>query len=167
MDFVTVARFPLPQDAYVARSLLEAEDIPVFLANELTIQVHNLLSAGLGGVELRVPREHALRARRRLEEGGLVPELTVPDDPGWLRRFDRRTADWPWLGRQPVELRVAFAAAAAVGLVLLLALGVARWWGGPSAEGQAPAAMRQPRAVALPVSRTAGHAALFGTSGRF
>ena len=42
-----------------------------------------------------------VRARRRLEEGGLVPELTVPDDPGWLRRFDRRTAGWHWPIRWP------------------------------------------------------------------
>lgn len=124
MDWVTVARFTLPQDAYVARTVLQSKGIPVFLANELTIQVHNLLSSGIGGVELRVPRDAALEARRVLEDGELVPLLTVDEDPGWLTRFDQRSSRWPWLGRKPVELRLALAigGAGAVILLLLLAL---------------------------------------------
>ena len=122
MDWVTVARFTLPQDAYVARTLLQSQGIPVFLANELTIQVYNLLSSGIGGLEMRVPRDAALEARRVLEEGELVPLLTVEDDPGWLKRFDQRSRRWPWLGRKPVELRLALAIGSAVSVLLLLLL---------------------------------------------
>lgn len=129
MDFVTIAQFNLPQQAYVARSVLQAQDIPVFLANELTIQVNNAFSPGLGGVQLRVPREAALRGRRLLEEGGLVPELTVPDDPNWMTRFDRLSEGWPWIGRKPLELRLGLAIGLAAGLALLLILGLTRAFG--------------------------------------
>ncbi len=147
MDFVTIAQFNLPQQAYVARSVLEAQDIPVFLANELTIQVNNAFSPGLGGVQLRVPREAALRGRRLLEEGGLVPELTVPDDPTWLTRFDRRTEGLPWIGRQPLELRLALAIGLAAGVVLLLILGASQAM--DSAEETQPSSVHHQHHTAL------------------
>jgi hypothetical protein len=147
MDFVTIAQFNLPQQAYVARSVLEAQDIPVFLANELTIQVNNAFSPGLGGVELRVPRDAALRGRRLLEEGGLVPELTVPDDPTWLTRFDQRTEKLPWIGRKPLQLRLGLAIGLVAGLVLLLILGFSRAFGpnDSTAQTAAPAYTWTPR----------------------
>lgn len=61
MKFITIAVFPLPQNAYIIQSRLEAEGIPVFLKDELTVQTDNFLSNAIGGVKLQV-RENDIEA---------------------------------------------------------------------------------------------------------
>ena len=64
-----------PQDAYLAKALLEAEGIEVFLQDELTTQVFNFYSNALGGVKMLVPSSDADKAIALLKEGGyLLPE---------------------------------------------------------------------------------------------
>jgi len=73
---ITVMTFPLPQDAYMAKNLLESENISVFLQNEFTIQENNLYSNAVGGVNLQVIDTDAEQALKLLIAGGYIN----PDD---------------------------------------------------------------------------------------
>lgn len=51
----TIATFSKPYEAHIARSRLEAQGIPAFVADEHTITMNWLYSQAMGGVRLQVP----------------------------------------------------------------------------------------------------------------
>jgi hypothetical protein len=65
---VTVASYPTPIEAHLARGRLEAEGLTPVLADEHLVALHGLATLALGGVKLQVPSEEAARARRALAE---------------------------------------------------------------------------------------------------
>lgn len=80
MNLVTVANFSLPQDAYVLKSRLEAEDIPFYMKDELTVQTDNFLSNAIGGVKLQVREEDVNRIMPILTELGITSEKSLPPE---------------------------------------------------------------------------------------
>jgi len=82
-DWQEIQVFVYPQDAYLAKALLESEDIDVFLQDEMTIQVFNFYSNALGGVKMLVPSNKADRARELLKESGYLKD----DYKFWLHRL--------------------------------------------------------------------------------
>lgn len=74
---VTICRYSFPYEAHVARALLESEGIPVFLADEHTINMQWLYSDALGGVRLQVPEAFVERAVTLLQE---LPGSGVSDE---------------------------------------------------------------------------------------
>ena len=81
-DWITIARYPTPPEAHLARSRLEVEGIPATLANELSVL------SGFGGaesIELQVARSDVERASAILKER---PDSTSEDD---------------WASQDPVE----------------------------------------------------------------
>lgn len=73
-DWITLTTFPYPQSAHIAAAMLESEGIPVFLKDEMTIQVDVLLSPALGGVKLQVQEEYFEEAYELLKKGGYITE---------------------------------------------------------------------------------------------
>ncbi len=71
-NFVTLTTYTLANDAHLAKSVLESADIPVFLKDELTVQVHNFYSNAIGGVKLQVPESYSQKALEILTEGGFI-----------------------------------------------------------------------------------------------
>lgn len=65
---VTICRYSFSFEAHVARALLESEGIPVFVADEHTINMQWLYSDALGGVRLQVPEAFVERALELLQE---------------------------------------------------------------------------------------------------
>ncbi len=65
---VTVASYPTPIEAHLARGRLEAEGLTPVLADEHLVALHGLATLALGGVKLQVPAAEASRARRALAE---------------------------------------------------------------------------------------------------
>lgn len=65
---ITIARYSLPYEAHLAKSRLDAEGIPAFVADEHTIGMQWLYSNALGGVRLQVPEPWAEEARCILAE---------------------------------------------------------------------------------------------------
>ena len=55
---VTIARYSLPYEAHIAKSRLDSEGIPAYVADEHTINMQWLWSDALGGVRLQVPEPH-------------------------------------------------------------------------------------------------------------
>jgi hypothetical protein len=95
---VTIARFPDPVSAELARGQLDARGIPVLLDNEMGGQQ-------LGGViSLRVPKEHAAEARSLLEAGfdeepgGAQPQPAGPAEPD-------TASPWTWGAQTEPEVR--------------------------------------------------------------
>lgn len=87
MKFVTVAVFPLPQNAYIIQSRLEAEGIQVFLKDELTVQTDNFLSNAIGGVKLQVSESNVEAATQILKEQGVeLPGASEKDHKGGLKK---------------------------------------------------------------------------------
>jgi hypothetical protein len=72
---ITVATCSNPAEAMLLKSLLEANDIPAFVPDELTAQTAPNFSGG--GLHLQVADEHAVTARRLLEE---AEKTFVQDD---------------------------------------------------------------------------------------
>jgi hypothetical protein len=64
---VTVARFPNPTEAELAKTRLEEEGIPVLLLGELTATAYAGFGEMVGGIQLQVPQIDAERARRFLD----------------------------------------------------------------------------------------------------
>lgn len=72
IEWITLLNFTYPNEAYLAKSRLEADGILVFLKNEKTIQVDPLLSNALGGVKLQVPDYQYDEALEILKELGYI-----------------------------------------------------------------------------------------------
>lgn len=68
----TIMTFTLPQDAYLARSLLESEGIETFIQDELTAQVINFYSNAIGGVKLQVRESDIENGITILKNGGFI-----------------------------------------------------------------------------------------------
>ena len=58
-----VASYSFSHEAYIAKARLEAEEIPVFITDEHTINMQWLYSSALGGVRLLVPSAYEKEAR--------------------------------------------------------------------------------------------------------
>ena len=67
-EFTTVASFSFPHEAHLAQSRLEAEGIPVFIADEHTINMQWLYSNALGGVKVQVPAQFHDQAKEILAQ---------------------------------------------------------------------------------------------------
>jgi len=65
-NWVTVASFSRPVEAYLARTQLEADGITCVVSDEYLIRVDWLLSNAVGGVKLMVPVWEAERAKEIL-----------------------------------------------------------------------------------------------------
>lgn len=65
---VTISRYSMSYEAHIAKSRLDSEGIPAFIADEHTINMQWLYSNALGGVRLQVPEAYVEIARQVLEE---------------------------------------------------------------------------------------------------
>jgi len=74
-DWKKIHVFMYPQDAYLAKSLLESEEIDVFLQDEMTTQIFNFYSNAIGGVKILVPTKDADRAIEVLKDGGYIQQV--------------------------------------------------------------------------------------------
>lgn len=67
-DFVKIKVFAHSYDAYVAKAYLESEGIEVYLYDEATAQIFNVV----GGVRMMVPEKEAEKAIKLLQKGGYL-----------------------------------------------------------------------------------------------
>ncbi len=77
---VIISSYSLPYEAHIAKSRLDSEGIPSFIADEHTISMQWLYSHALGGVKLQVPEvyaEAALEVLNENRETALVEEQGV------------------------------------------------------------------------------------------
>lgn len=106
---ITISRYSFPYEAHIAKSRLDAEGIPAFVADEHTINMQWLYSNALGGVRLQVPEpfaEAALDILNEDREKDLVEavEIDVQTCPGCgsadteFHQFGRRWAFLMFLG---------------------------------------------------------------------
>lgn len=65
--FKIIAKFQYSSEAQIIKGRLEAEGIPVFLSDNLTIDTDPLVSNAIGGVKLKVLSQDALKAQHILE----------------------------------------------------------------------------------------------------
>jgi predicted RNA-binding Zn-ribbon protein involved in translation (DUF1610 family) len=65
---ITIASFPQPIEAHIAKGRLEAEGIMCFLGDEHIVSVHPFYSHAVGGVKLKVREEEAKQALAILQE---------------------------------------------------------------------------------------------------
>src|SRR5690606_29952703 len=77
-DLVVVATYSFPHEAQLARSKLDAFDIPAFVLDEHTINMQWLYSDALGGVKLAVPNSARKQALELLQEDTAIEELDEP-----------------------------------------------------------------------------------------
>jgi len=78
-DFLTVAQFLNPTDAYIVSAALEAAGIPAVVADANTVQMNQLWASAVGGVRVRVRAGRAAEARELIEAFNRG-ELALPDD---------------------------------------------------------------------------------------
>ncbi len=119
---VEIARFTYPSEARTLMALLESEDIPCYLRNELTTQ----LMAGyvdVGGARVEILESDVERAMQVMEEGGyLIPgeeeeAEQLPQVTNWTRHI-------PFLKNAPLEKQIiGFLILLAILLGLIIALG--------------------------------------------
>lgn len=74
--FSTVARFQYSTEAQIVKGRLEAEGIPVFLADQFTIETDPLVSNAIGGIKLKVYSHDTVKALRVLEN---INEYSMDD----------------------------------------------------------------------------------------
>jgi hypothetical protein len=77
---VTIAQCNLNTEAYAMRVFLEAEGIPVFLADELTVDMVWILSNAVGGIKVQVPEHLAERATALLANFTRFPNANPSTD---------------------------------------------------------------------------------------
>jgi len=80
--FVTIARYTYSSEAQIIKGRLEAEDIQVFLRDNITIDTDPLVSHAIGGVKLKVLAKDENKARDILES---ITKFSVDDDGNLIR----------------------------------------------------------------------------------
>jgi hypothetical protein len=80
-DLATVGSYQFLAEAEAARSHLEAEGIPAFLADAEVVNMDWLLGNAVGYIKLQVPRGRADAARAVLDAARQSRAERVPDDP--------------------------------------------------------------------------------------
>lgn len=75
--FKTIARYQYSSEAQIVKGRLEADGIPVFLSDNLTIDTDPLVSNAIGGVKLKVLAKDALKAQHILET---IKKYSVDDN---------------------------------------------------------------------------------------
>jgi hypothetical protein len=98
--FTTVAHYPDPIEAHIARGLLASRGIDAHLGDEHLVMANWEWRLAVGGVKLRVPQEQAMHARnilRAAESGEYVLDeeegpadahtLGPPDRESWSSRL--------------------------------------------------------------------------------
>ncbi len=68
MAWIVVQSFSFPYEAQIAKTQLEATEIPTRIENEHTINMDWLYSNALGGVRLLVPEHYADEAKALLAQ---------------------------------------------------------------------------------------------------
>jgi len=113
---ICVGSYSLPQEADVARTILESEGIECFIENENTIKANWLWSNAIGGVRILVAQPHAEEARALLDVRvpGEPPEL----QPDQAYEEDDGTA-CPKCGSQDLNYRRFSKRAVALTILLL------------------------------------------------
>ena len=112
---ITIATFTYQHEMMVLKSRLEAEDIPVFVANDLMTQVHPFYSQALGGIKVQVPEQFVDDALAIMDEAGY--EIDVgKSDPDWMRSAERELAKLPFMDQVAPPWRLALL----IGLAALL-----------------------------------------------
>jgi hypothetical protein len=79
-DQVILKNFQHRYEAEVAKTLLDANDIPSFIMADDVAGMNPLLMVGGGGVRLYVRRDHFEKALQLIENRSM-PEETLPDSP--------------------------------------------------------------------------------------
>lgn len=95
-EFKTILTFTLVNEASIARSLLESNDIPVFIKNENTIQTVSFYSNALGGVQLQVPEDLIPEAITVLTDAGYKLNAEAKESK-WLQTFDGISSGIPYV----------------------------------------------------------------------
>jgi len=62
-ELVTIARYSMPYEAHLAKARLEAEGIPVFIADEHLLSINWLYTPAVGGIKVQVPEDWVEAAR--------------------------------------------------------------------------------------------------------
>ncbi len=88
-----IQTFMFPQDAYMAKALLESAGINTLIQDEMTVQVYSLYSNALGGVKLLIRDTDLIEGKKILIEGGYLsvdrPENT--EDWVWVKKTKEKT----------------------------------------------------------------------------
>ena len=80
--FVTIARYTYSSEAQIIKGRLEAEDIQVFLRDNITIDTDPLVSHAIGGVKLKVLATDENKAREILNS---ITNYTLDDDGNLIK----------------------------------------------------------------------------------
>ena len=80
--FVTIARYTYSSEAQIIKGRLEAEDIQVFLRDNITIDTDPLVSHAIGGVKLKVLAKDENKARDILES---ITKFSLDDDGNLIK----------------------------------------------------------------------------------
>ena len=114
-QFITVTSFLLIQDAYMAKSFLESEEIEVFLKDELSTQVNPHYSNTFDGVKLQVIDSEAERALQLLIEAGYVKSNNLSNSSIFTNSFTQKI---PLINKLPIDMQLP----AFITLILLIIL---------------------------------------------
>lgn len=92
-NLVTIYTFSYPHEAAIIQGRIEADGIPTFLKDELTVQTYHFYSNAIGGIKLQVREEDAEQAIAILAEAGYKMEVPEADVRllNWLDKMKART----------------------------------------------------------------------------
>ncbi len=103
-NWITIRTFTYTHEAQLAKAVLEAGGIEVFLKDELITQIYSFYSTAIGGVKLQVRDSDYQQAQCILNESGYLPEN--PENPARITVwFDKITSRLPFIGKTAVIIR--------------------------------------------------------------
>ena len=68
MELITLKSFENPIEAHILRSLLENENIEVFIFDELSTVINPYIAYGNGGIKVKIKREDEEKALKVLKD---------------------------------------------------------------------------------------------------
>lgn len=120
-QWFTIATFLYAHEAHLAKNILEAQGIEVFLKDEWTVQINNLYSNAIGGVKLQVRPIQYDRAWMTLVESGHIQVQHTPRNI-FIEKITQFTARLPLIGRLAPTLRYILLIGALLTLVIILTI---------------------------------------------
>ena len=117
-DWTTILTFVYPHEAHIAKGILESENIPVQIRDELTAQVNNFYSNAIGGVKLLVRKNDYKKAYEILVKSGYITEEKKSKNRFWIW-FDKTSSKLPFIGNSILELRLMIVATLIIILITI------------------------------------------------
>lgn len=104
--WITIQAFTFSHEAYLVKTLLDAEGILSHVKDEHIVQAHPFYSNAVGGVKLQVKESDFQQAAKLLRDKGYINVPAKNSEQEIVNKLDKLSARLPLIGKESLPNRL-------------------------------------------------------------